>query len=412
MKGEYEIRVEKLVYGGEGLGHHQGKVVFVPLSTPGDRLLVRNREAKKGYARAEIVEVLESGSGRRPPSCPYFGRCGGCHWQHLLYGCQIEAKRLILEDVFTHRFPEARDLLISMRASPAEYGYRSRARLHIQRTPRGCSIGFRRFRSHAVEDILSCPLFRPVLNSALGAIRERFRTTASLSAPSGIEIACSQETQTWTSAFCVAEKERCGTRSAGEMAPSAGEILFRDVREFEYAVSAGAFFQANDFLLPNLVACVLELADDCGAQSAVDLYCGVGLFTLPLARIMERVTAVESSAIAAGLCAENATRNGLANIRAIHGDVEGWLHSGDQRPGENLDLVLLNPPRAGAGSGIMRRLGSLKPPTIIYVSCNPLTLARDLAWMHAHGYRLDFIEGLDLFPQTYHFETVVRLRRG
>ncbi len=412
MRGKYEIRIEKLVYGGEGLGHHHGKVVFVPFSAPGDRLVVRDRRARKGYSRADILEVLESGSVRRPPFCQYFQRCGGCHWQHLPYSWQVEAKRSILEEIFNHRFPETRDLLISIHASAAEYGYRSRARLQIQKSSKGYSVGFHRPRSHAVEDILSCPLFRPALNAALGAIRERFRAAATHSAPTCIEIACSQETQTWTSAVYEPAEERGGRRCTGKRDTVERDILYRNVRGLQYAVSASAFFQANDFLLPDLVASVVELAKESEARSAVDLYCGVGLFTLPLALVMDRVTAVENSAIAGDLCAENALQNGLVNIDAIQANVGDWLQSRDQRPGEGAQLVLLNPPRAGAGSEVIRSLASLKPPTIIYVSCDPLTLARDLATLREHQYRLDFVEGFDLFPQTYHFETVVRLRRG
>ena len=408
MREKHEVRIEKLVYGGDGLGRHHGKVVFVPYSVPGDTLLVRTGETKKSFARAGIFQVIEPASDRRTPLCPYFGRCGGCHWQHIEYRGQVEAKRLILEEILCHRFAEARDLLIGMRASPAEYGYRSRARLQIGTSQRGYDIGFFRARSHAVQDIPFCPLFQPALNGALSAVRERLRRSTGSVAPASLEIACSQETEKWASS----SEAPAGVQLRAVLHPADEDLLFRSIRGNRYALSPAAFFQANDFMLTDLLDSVLEPAKQSGARFAVELYCGVGLFTLPLARVTERVIAVESLAAAADLCAANASWNGLSNIRVIQADVRAWIQSEGRQSRETADLVLLNPPRAGAGPEIMRNLASWRPSSIIYVSCDPQTLTRDVSVLRECGYRLNAVEGLDLFPQTYHFETVVALSRS
>jgi 23S rRNA (uracil1939-C5)-methyltransferase len=407
-----EITVEKLVYGGFGLGRHQGKVAFIPFSIPGDRLRVRVEEEKKNLIKARIVEILEPGAGRQSPACRHFGVCGGCQWQHVEYPLQVEAKRRILEEVFHHRIPQTRKLKISMKGSPEQYGYRSRARLHAYRNGSNSTVGFLRYQSHRVEDIEECPLLRPTLNEALASLRRSQPFKEDYAGTIQIEIACAEDTRNW--AMTEIEANHAGEVHAEEGNASGKEdvLLHRRVGEFSYAISPSVFFQANDFMLDDLVSEVRLLAKDAAAGSALDLYGGVGLFTLPLASQFHRVVAVERSAAACNLCILNANAAGRTNIHTVCSDVSEWMRAMSSIAPPAFDLLVLDPPREGAGPAIMNQIREWGPEMIIYVSCDPQTLCRDVSLLAGRGYAIDFIEGLDLFPQTYHFETILRMKKS
>ncbi len=407
---DVQVRIDKLVYGGDGLGRLDGKVIFVPFSAPGDTLSVRILESRKGFARGEMREILQPGSSRRVPACRHFGVCGGCNWQHVEYSDQVEAKRMILEEIIRHRFPETRRLEIGMRPCAAEYGYRSRARIQVRRSTRGLTLGFYRMRSHMVEPIEACPLLRSSLNGALTILKECFEKDPLPLDVREIEIVASEETRRWTWSSPAIERDP----ATGPGRPGGEEscLLARKIQGLTYSVSPSAFFQANDFMVSDLLSCIMSLVQEAGPASALDLYGGVGLFSLPLAQQVREVVVVESNHIAAGLCRTNAAAAGLTNIRVIQADAGEWLNSAISPPASEIELVLLDPPRAGAGKAIMDLIPEIGAMSVIYVSCDPQTLARDLVALCGHGYRIDFVEGFDLFPQTYHFETVVRLRRA
>ncbi len=409
---EFEVTIDKLVYGGAGLGRHDGKVVFVPFSVPGDRLVVRAVEQKKNFARAAFLRIIEPGEGRTAPPCTHFGRCGGCQWQQIEYTKQVDTKRTILEELVHHRFPETGSLRIGMRPAPQPYGYRSRARVQIRGFGTNTSVGFYRFESHAIEDVSSCPLLRPTLSAALDSVRETRRRGQSDPGVQEIELVSSEEEGRWASAEAgLAEEE--GFSALGKPAdkPEGSPLLHHSVAGFQYRVSPSVFFQANDFMLEELVSELRNLAALPRSASALDLFSGVGLFTLPLAQQFRQVVAIESSQEACRLCELNATTAGFDNIRVNCTDVGSWMGSLSSVAPPGFDLVVLDPPRRGAGPVVMRYLTQWAPETIIYVSCDPQTLCRDVALLPPRDYRIDFVEGLDLFPQTYHFETVMRLRR-
>ncbi len=407
---DFDITIEKLVHGGMGLGKHQGKVIFVPLSVPGDRLLVHAVEEKKTFIRAEISRILKPGPGRIKPACPHFGRCGGCHLQQLDYRQQVEAKRQILEEILYHRFPEIRNLSIVMRACPQPFGYRSRARVQLRGAGRRAIVGFHRHRSHAVEDIEECPLLRPLLNEALSSLKQ-FKLRVDLDAhPQEMDIACSNEEGSWATARVGMESGEAGTILLGTRRMEES-ILKKSVAGFTYSLTPSVFFQANDLMVPELSALVRKLSAGKGRDIAVDLFSGVGLFSLPMARRFRKVIAVESSPAASRLCAANAAAGGFHNIQAFCSDVASWIKAESSYISGKVDLIVLDPPRSGAGAETMEQISGLAPQTILYISCDPQTLCRDLASISTRDYRIDFIEGMDMFPQTYHFETVVRLVR-
>ncbi len=408
----FEIKIEKLVYEGAGLGRHAGKVVFVPFSAQGDLLLVRPVEEKKNLIRASIVEILEPGPDRSAPRCPHFGVCGGCQWQHLKYPRQADAKRQILEEVFHHRFPETRTLRIVMIPSPEEYGYRSRARLQLRGYGAESKIGFYRSQSHVIEDVEECPLLRPSLNRGLREIREERWRGAGGPGLQQLELACSEEEGIWRAAEVESElDESISALISAEGSQGQEAILRRRIGEFVYALTPSAFFQANDFMIGELVSRVRNLARTPGQGAVLDLFCGVGLFTLPLARQSEKVTAVEDSPIALRFCLQNAHSAGLSNVQAVCAEVSAWMKAVGSVAPPAYSVILLDPPRSGAGAEVMKRIVEWVPERVVYVSCDPQTLCRDLALLPAREYRIDHVEGLDLFPQTYHFETIVRLRR-
>lgn len=405
--GEFEIRIDKIVHGGSGLGRREGIVVFVPFSVPGDLLMVRPVEQKKNFIRAAIVRVLEPGAGRQAPNCPYFGTCGGCHLQQLEYVRQIETKRRILEEIFHHRFPETRKLLIGMKASPLDYHYRSRARLHVQGSGSAAKAGFHRLHSHELEDIHQCPLLQPALNEAVSAVRSRIRRSAAVQADQ-VDLICSGEEYAWAFNPDAVESAPGSRRNDAE---SGGRLMRKRIGEFVYATSPSAFFQANDFLAAELVGLLRNLVKNRGTGTALDLFSGVGLLTLPLARQYASVVAIEQCPVASQLCSRNAEAAGLGNVRAICSDSARWMASVGSVTAPDFDLIVLDPPRTGAGLEVMNRIREWAPETIVYVSCDPQTLVRDVSVLPRADYRLDFVEGLDFFPQTYHFETVLRLTR-
>ncbi len=409
--GAFEVTIEKLVYGGAGFARHGGKVVFVPFSAPGDRVLVRAVEEKKTFIRAAVLRIVKPGPGRAAPACAHFEKCGGCHWQHLEYPRQVAAKRQILEELFHHRFPRTYDIPITMKACPQPLAYRSRARVQVRGAGAGASIGFFRPGSHTVEDIENCPLFRRSLNEAFGSLRQYKIRVDTDSNPQEMDIACSEEEEAWATVRAGSNTGEGITTLLGT--PRGEDILLqRKVGDFTYLTTASVFFQANDFMISELVSLVQKLAAKAGSESALDLFAGVGLFTLPLARQFAQVVAVENSPSASRLCSRNAKAARLSNIQPVCADVSTWLQSEAESAHAPFDLVLLDPPRAGAGTDVMERISDRGPKNIIYVSCDPQTLARDLARISPRDYRISLVEGLDMFPQTYHFETVVRLEKN
>jgi len=390
----FELTIEKLVYGGDGIGRHNGKVVFVPFSAPGDRLLVLSAGEKKNFIRGAILKVITPGLGRTTPPCKHFWKCGGCHWQHIKYPNQVEAKQQALQEAFHHRFPETRAITIVMRACSHPFGYRSRARMQLRGEGPTAITGFYRRGAHSVEDIENCPLLNDALNNALGSLRESRRKKNKTLADE-IEM-CSSDDETWALSRLDFQHET---------------ILRKKVGEFTYCIQPSSFFQANDYIAPELVEFIKMCAMEAGVFEAFDLFSGAGLFTLPLAKQFAHVTAVESNRQACGLCEKNAQEAGLHNILIECADVAGWLKSNPETHDKNTELILLDPPRTGAGPDVMEAIEKLSPAVIIYVSCDHQTLIRDLASLSPQSYSITAIEGFDMFPQTYHFETITVLKK-
>jgi len=392
---DFEITVEKLVYGGEGLGRLDGRAVLLPYVMPGERVRARSVAEKSGLVRGELLEVLTAAPERVAASCPYFMRCGGCHYQHAPYASQLEWKRAILADQLRRIGKIEPPAEIAMVAGEP-WGYRNRVQLHVANGV----LGYRQAQSHKLCAIEQCPIASPAINRAIGTLREMLRDPRWPRFVRSIEL-FTDETQMQLN---VLETERpvarrffewCAERLPGFVA---GALDYAGA----WRVSGGSFFQVNRFLIDRLVGTALG---DAAGATAVDLYAGVGLFSLPLARRFESVTGVESGARAAGDLRFNAERAGV-RVSVEQANAEDWLDRCASAP----DFVLMDPPRAGIGKRMVARLAQLKAVRLAIVSCDPATLARDLAGLLAAGYRINALTVIDLFPQTYHLETVAQLR--
>jgi 23S rRNA (uracil1939-C5)-methyltransferase len=394
---DFEITVEKLVYGGEGLGRLEGRAVLAPFVLPGERVRLRIVSEKPGLVRAGLLEVLAAAPERVAPPCPYFMRCGGCHYQHAPYEMQLALKRAILEDQLRRIGKIAPSAEIGVVAGEP-WGYRNRVQLHIANG----ALGYREAQSRKLCAVERCPIGSPAINVAIATLREMLRDARWPRFLRGIELFTNEtemQLNVLETEHPVARRffDWCGERIAGLVSGA----LDYGAAGHVWRVSYGSFFQVNRFLIDRLVETALDGAE---GQTALDLYAGVGLFSLALARRFASVTAVESGARTAGDLRFNAERAGLG-LRVEQTDAEVWMEQLETAP----DFVVLDPPRAGIGKRMVERLAQLRPPKLAIVSCDPATLARDLAGLTAAGYRIDRLTLVDLFPQTYHLEAVAHL---
>ncbi len=389
-----ELTIEKIVNGGDGLSHLGTQAVFVPLSAPGDQLEVRITEVARNYARAVIQRILRPSPERRTPPCIYFGNCGGCQLQHLNYQAQLTAKASFLREslrrVGSIDWPQE----IEVRAA-SEFGYRSRAEIKIARDDDGhVKFGFFRAGTHEVCEVDSCAVLQPYVNRELEHLKA-----------SPCEIP-SDATRIYLTA---GDDGVIATPATGEN-ERAAEIdalgtAHQHVAGIDYSFGVRSFFQGNRLLLEELVETAIG---NIAGKLAVDLYAGVGLFALQLARKFDEVYAVEGNRLAASHGVDNVRGNDVTNVRYEAISVEAWLKYKAPTSGRP-DFLLLDPPRSGAGEQVVQRITQLAPQIVSYVSCDPATLARDLRFFIDRGYQLRSIVALDLFPQTFHVETVARL---
>ena len=382
---EIEVSVDKLVDGGDGLARFEGIPIFVPRSAPGDRLRVRVVERKPGYGRAEIVEILTAGEGRREPPCPHFERCGGCDLQHLDESAQLKAKAEAVRE--TLRRVGGVETMPKVAVVPGQpWGYRLRAQLHVEDSlDRGIQVGYFGRGSHDLEPVEQCRVLVPELEATLPSLLERLSDVPHRR----VDLTAGDESR-WTVSPPI------------EGLPK-GEVETR-VGDFVYAYDARCFFQAHRQLIPALVEHALgpETGDEKG--TAYDLFSGVGLFSLPLARRYERVIAVEGDRIANRFAKKNAKANDIKNLTVERQSVESWIRY--LPPGR--ELVVVDPPRFGLIHEVRRALIEQRPKRLTYVSCHAATLARDLKQL-ARGFRIESLTLLDMFPQTGHMEAVVQL---
>lgn len=439
------LTIEKLIYGGDGLARlpaddrGPGKAVFIPFVLAGEKVEAAITESKPGFARANAAAIVASSPQRISPPCPYFGRCGGCHYQHSAYEHQLEIKKEILLENLRRIAKIELQSEIQTHPSPP-WNYRNRSRLQLRTKPE-FALGYFKFGSHELLPVEQCPISSPLINRAIATLWQTGRGGKVVDGVREVEFfADAEDCRLLVELLCTPEARRASVRSWAEelcalMPEIAGVVALRErqkgVRELmvtvgaseltyqtrhgDYRVSVGAFFQTNRFLTDELIDVV---ASETSGELSLDLYAGVGLFSTALARDMRHVVAVEMSPMAAKDLKYNLPVNG----QAVQAETDEYLTGirDESRDGSGLslpqllhkpDLVVVDPPRGGLGERVAHLLADVGAPRVTYVSCDPATLARDLVSLLAVGYRLDEIHLIDLFPQTYHVESVVKLVR-
>jgi 23S rRNA (uracil1939-C5)-methyltransferase len=416
--GTVALEIAALGSGPDGVARHEGRVVFVPGVAPGDRIRARLVEERGTFARARVSHRCAPGPAYRDPPCPWIEACGGCPWQQVAYPAQLAAKERNVYEALTRigRITPARPL--PMRAAPDEWRYRRRMRLHVG--PRG-AIGSRRARSHEHVEIGDCLIADATLTAVLPVVRDvvrRLRTrieTIELLANGGGKVVVSAAASAsfaaadapLVEALLAAHGEIAGVHLAGhDWQRTWGDPTVRVAPDAAVTLSQrpGSFSQVNPAANQLLVASVVELARP--ATRVLDLFCGAGNLSLPLARTGSVVIGVDTSATAIADAQTSAARAGLDGARFEALPVLRFLR---QQGLGGADLVVLDPPRAGAAEEI-GQLARLRPRRIVYVSCDAATLARDASVLVAAGYTIDRVQPLDLFPQTPHVETVLEAR--
>jgi 23S rRNA (uracil1939-C5)-methyltransferase len=424
-----ELKIEKLVYGGEGLGHSDGRTIFVPFVLPDEIVSIKPLEQKKKFIRGQLTRVLTPSPQRTVPLCPYFGTCGGCDYQHISYDQQLIYKTGILRETLSRLGRIAWDGPITSHSSPP-FGYRNRAQWKIARGPDGSpAIGYYETSSQKLCPIDECPIVAPLLAKTLAAL-SRLLAAGKLSADlreveafadhADAKLLLNLSFDEWNgapeelAALLRAEMPALETvlvhsqRADRFELTGPGHLLYR-VGAYDYQVGHLSFFQSNRFLLDELVTLVIG---DTRGRLALDLFAGVGLFTVPLAHRFERVVGVESNVAAARDLEINLHQSGASSPAARTANVEAFLARWNESP----EFVILDPPRLGVAAPALSRLIKLAPRHIAYLSCDPATLARDLAVLVGTAekpgpYAISEVHLVDIFPQTYHMEALVRLSR-
>ena len=425
MAREVTVTIESMAFRGYGVTRVNDKVIFIPYTVTGDKGEVEIVEEKKNYSFGRLSRIIEPSPWRRKPFCPYFGVCGGCQWQHIDYSMHGELREQILSEILKRLggLKEIPSIVMSPSARP--YGYRVRVQLRTK----GETLGYYRERSHNIVDIDHCPIAHPLINQLIHFLRQDL---ARFSQMEEIEINVSPEegkgvlilhppsllqgnkdflkefleTHPVTKGIAILRKERM--EFLGD--PSLTFPILLDQpgkkRTLRFRASPESFFQVNPDQNQRLIQTVLEFSEVKKDDLVLDLYAGIGNFTLPLAFEAARGIGIEENQAAVQDAHLNRETNGIKGCEFIVGRVEKILENwGRGKP----DLVVLDPPRAGC-KAILDQIVRLKPSRIIYVSCDPATFARDIRSLSETGYPLQRLAVIDMFPQSYHMEVVGLLK--
>jgi 23S rRNA (uracil1939-C5)-methyltransferase len=411
-----ELAITALTHAGEGIGRHAGRAIFVPFALPGETVQVEIVEEKKTFARARLVEIVTPAPDRIAPRCPHHfsltganklqTACGGCQLQHLAYPAQLQFKRQVVIDQFTRVGGFAEPQVRPTLPSPAEFNYRNHVQFAL--TLAG-ELGFRAANSHAIIPIRECHLLHP----ALAALFRHIQAEAGLdfdylTLRTGADDDVLVVFETGAEA---PEVELDLPVSAALLRPDGSSFtvagrdsVVAEVRGRPFQVSAGTFFQVNASMTEQLVELVLAGLALQPGETVLDLYCGAGLFSAFMAPLAARVVGVEAYAPAVSDAAVNLDE--FENVEIYEAPAEEVLPGLDMR----FEAVVLDPPRAGCAPEVIEALVRLRPARLVYVSCDPATLARDAKRLAAGGYALEWVQPLDMFPQTHHVESVAKFR--
>jgi 23S rRNA (uracil1939-C5)-methyltransferase len=439
-----QFTIEKLVYGGDGLARlaadekGPGKAVFVPFVIPGEEVIATIVESRGGFNRARAERILAPSPDRTEPACQYFGKCGGCHYQHIDYAAQLRYKVEILRETLrrTAKFELQQEIALH---SSNPWAYRNRTRMHVRHDPE-FALGYFRYNSHALLPVESCPISSPLINQAIAAVWALAREQVVPEPLHGLQFfANHDDTRLLVEAYVrpgtdakllqpfatalhnavpgiaglvvfassPAEDETLQRAPLSSVHSEKSQAIGEDFLMYhavgvDYRISGGSFFQTNRFLVDKLVEVVMTKQT---GRAALDLYAGAGLFTQHLARNFDQVIAVEASPHSFADLRQNVPHN----VKCLRTTTEAFLTERAAKLAP--DLVVVDPPRAGLGDKATAALCRMSASHVTYVSCDPATLSRDLRRLLESGYRVEQAHLVDLFPQTYHMETVLHLAR-
>ena len=412
-----KLTIEKLLYGGDGISRHGGMVCLIKDVVPEEIVLARIDVLKKQYAVASLVEVLEPSPYRVSPRCSLFENCGGCQWQHIAYSHQLYWKTRIVQECLERIGKIQQPTLLPTIPSPAAFQYRCRARLKV--CNKKARIGYYQRGTHYIVPVQECPLLVNAINQAIRQCWLLIKIDRHLfNSISEVDLLfCSNSNQVimafnnMRTTKCLAVFDAGTSTQPGQIKfsssfPAIEEILDEEILGIVFKRRPSTFYQVNRPQNNTLITIVRECFGPIDNQTILDLYCGSGNFSLFLAREGATVVGIDSNAhaISEALC--NAEYNGLGNCTYVCGDVETAIN---QHIRVNFSGVLINPPRSGCSMKTLNSVARINPQVIVYVSCNPATLARDLKQLARYGYRLEKIQPVDMFPQTYHIETIVKM---
>ena len=371
-----QVTIEKMVYGGAGLARTDQGVLFVPRTAPGDVVEVEIYDRKKDYSSARVTSVIQPSPDRQTTDCPNYDTAGCCHWQHIRYDRQLQIKEAILRETLRRAGRIAWDGPIRVISGP-DRNYRLRATFHV----RNRRVGFVQERGNTVIPIVECISLVPELNAF---IPEANRLLASFDEVEEVRVVSGP-----------AVAATFDGRSNGMENPRIR------VNDFVFDMHPDAFFQSNRFLLQQFMN---EVLDQAGAMPkyVLDLFCGSGFFSIPIAKRAIELLGVESSRIAVREGRLNADLNAIENVQFVEREVENALKDAEVKP----DLLLLNPPRIGCGKPTAQLIAKMMVPRMVYVSCNPSTFAPEASVFLKQGYKLERITMIDQFPNTYHIEMI------
>jgi len=408
MRQRLSIELTDMAYGGEAVGRYEGKAIFVPYSIPGESVRVEIVHDKGRFAHARLLEVLSASPQRVQPSCPYFGTCGGCQWQHIAYGAQLEYKRSIVRMQLQRiaGLPDAPVRPMLGMADPWHY------RNHIQfSASHDGQLGFMATGSHQVVPIEHCLLMHPLLEELFDSLDIELPGLRRLSLRAGIntgdQMVILEMDSDRPPDLEVALPVSCVLLlSNGTPVTLVGSpYVYERVAGRVYRLSASSFFQVNTYQTEVLISLVSTYLSPGPDSVILDAYCGIGTFALSLAARAKQVIGIESNV--AAIADARANMADMDNVAFIHGLVEEITPTLDI----TAPLVVVDPPRTGLDKKALSALINLTPVRIVYVSCDPATLARDIKGLFANGYRLCEVQPIDMFPQSYHIECVAVLER-
>jgi len=434
-----EVVLESLACGGDAVGRHMGQTVFVPYGLPGDRARVQVFDAHQKYCRASLLSIISPGEQRIEPACPYFGICGSCQWQMLDHPHQLEHKQNILEQTLSRiggiKAPE-----IKVLTAGSPWNYRNKAQYPVSRSGSEQLIGYYRQGSHQVVPIEECPIVDPVLNQVFkrsrdvllsakvtgydepahsGLLRHLILRYSRKQDEISLTLVCTSDKISpevvkslsgiprVSSVWLNLNQQPGNTILGKEWKLLSGERwLEEELNGVRYRLSAGSFWQVNQPLAGTLYQLIKEELQLTSRHRAVDLYCGAGAISLQLAAGAGKVTGIEFSPQAVSDARESAQLNRFSNTEFLAGPAEVLL-----KKVEAADAVVCDPPRSGLKPEVIKGLSRLKPQSLAYLSCDPATLSRDLKELLKSDYQITALYLADMFPQTYHIETLVFLRR-